>query len=114
MKAEESILDSVKKLNNLYSDYDTFDTDMILNINQVFASLAQMGVGPPAPVEVQNKNDGWDLFSEDPITIGLVKTYVALKVRQVFDPPSSSILSQAIDNRCNELEFRLRVQGGEV
>ena len=42
----ESILTSVKKMIGIAEEYEHFDNDIIININAVFADLAQMGVGP--------------------------------------------------------------------
>lgn len=38
-----------------------------------------------------------------------VKSYMACKVRMLFDPPTSSATMQALQNMCNELEWRLNV-----
>ena len=38
-----------------------------------------------------------------------VKSYIACKVRMLFDPPTSSTTMQALQNMCSELEWRLNV-----
>lgn len=114
MNIQDSILNSVKKMNNIGPDYDAFDTDMILCINQAFASLTQMGVGPITSFMIDNAETKWDEYSDDEILISLVKPYISLRVRQIFDPPTSSALSEAINERVRELEFRLRIQGGDM
>ena len=40
----------------------------------------------------------------------MVKTYIYLKVRQIFDPGTSSALNNAIEAQISELEWRLSVQ----
>jgi hypothetical protein len=43
-----------------------------------------------------------------------VKTYVFLKVRQLFDPPSTSYLITAVEKQIQELEWRLNVHREET
>ena len=38
-----------------------------------------------------------------------MRSYVALKVRMLFDPPQSSTVMEAVKNRISELEWRLYV-----
>lgn len=104
----ESILTSIKKLIGMTEDYDAFDTDIIIHINSVFMILNQLGVGPSKPFRIIDKNDLWaEFLSEDDKNFDAVKTYVYLKTKIVFDPPSSSIIMQAMKEAINELEWRL-------
>lgn len=41
--------------------------------------------------------------------IEAVKSYVALKVKLLFDPPQSSTVMEAVKNQISELEWRLYV-----
>ena len=105
---EESILTSVKKIIGMTEDYDVFDADMIMHINTVFMILRQLGVGPADGFVIYSKDDVWsDFIPADDIRFEGVKTYVALKTRLVFDPPSSSIVKACIDENIKELESRL-------
>lgn len=104
----ESILTSVKKLIGMTEDYDAFDTDIIIHINSVFMILNQMGVGPSEGFRITGKDEIWtDFIPEDDLDFEAVKTYVYLKTRIVFDPPSSSGIMQAIKDAINECEWRL-------
>lgn len=104
----ESILTSVKKLIGMTEDYDAFDTDIIIHINSVFMILNQMGVGPSEGFRITGKDEIWtDFIPEDDLDFEAVKTYVYLKTRLVFDPPSSSGIMQAIKDAINECEWRL-------
>ena len=40
-----------------------------------------------------------------------IKSYVYLKVRLLFDPPSSSSVSDSMRNMISELEWRINVEG---
>lgn len=104
----ESILISIKKLLGIAEDYDHFDPDLIMHINTVFMILHQMGVGPKeAPFMIEDEGAIWDNFIKDAKDLQPVKTYIALKVKLVFDPPTSSSHLQAINDTIKELEWRL-------
>lgn len=106
----ESILTSVKKLLGIAEEYTAFDPDIIMSINSVFTILQQLGVGPDAGFSISDVTATWsDYFgdSEEVVKAEAVKNYVALKVKSMFDPPTSSSVMQATTNMTNELEWRL-------
>lgn len=108
----ESILTSVKKLLGIAEEYTAFDPDIIMSINSVFAILEQLGVGPDGGFSITDSSTTWnDYFgaSEDIEQNEAVKNYIALKVKLMFDPPTSSTVMQATTNMTNELEWRLNV-----
>ena len=106
---EESILTSIKKLVGMDSDYGPFDTDLIIFINSVFSTLAQLGVGINSGFSIEDEEDVWSDFIEDPIQLGFVKTYIYLKVRLIFDPPNNSTIVKAYEEQIKELESRLNI-----
>ena len=106
----DSILMSVKKLLGVAEEYTAFDPDIIMSINSVFTILQQLGVGPDAGFSITDKNATWDqFFTGDVVKAEAIKNYVALKVKFMFDPPTSSSVMQATTNMTNELEWRLNV-----
>lgn len=106
----ESILTSIKKLLGLEESYEQFDVDIIMHINTVFMVLTQLGVGPSSGFSIKDKSSSWDDFlGSDSAKIASVKTYMALRVRLLFDPPSSSVVVEAIKENIKELEWRLTV-----
>lgn len=107
---EESILITIKKLLGLGEDYNVFDMDIIIHINMVFNILNQMGVGPKEGFIIKDENDLWSDYVRDSRKLEMVKTYIYLKVRQIFDPGTSSALNNAIEAQISELEWRLNVQ----
>lgn len=115
---EEKILSSIKKLLGLNDSVTVFDTDIVIHINTVFASLAQMGVGPKNSdgenigFKISTGNEVWGDFTANDILIENVKTYVYIKVKMVFDPPTSSALIDAYNAQAKELEWRLYTQEG--
>lgn len=103
----ESILSSVKKLLGIQEDYEHFDADIIIHINSVFSVLNQLGVGPEVPFVIFDKSAVWSDFIEDNEEIQMVKSYMALKVRLLFDPPQNTATAEAFKAQCDEYEWRL-------
>lgn len=105
----DSILTSVKKLLGITEEYEIFDGDLIIHINTVFMILNQLGVGPDKPFTITDKTALWSDFIGDADNIESVKTYVFMKVKNMFDPPQSSAVAEASNNIISELEWRLNV-----
>lgn len=105
----ESILTSIKKMLGLDEDYTHFDTDIIIHINTIFMTLQQLGVGPPNGFTIRDKEDKWTDFI-DTNQMEAVKTFVYLRVRLLFDPPTNSFLVDAMERQIREIEWRLNVQ----
>lgn len=103
----DSILTSIKKLLGITEEYEAFDADIIMHINTVFTILNQLGVGADG-FYITDKTAVWSDFLSDR-KIEAVKTYVGLKVRTMFDPPTNSAVMQAMDKSISELEWRLNV-----
>ena len=83
----ESILTSIKKMLGITEEYEHFDSDLIIHINSVFMILTQLGVGPPSGFSVQDKSATWKEFISDETKLQLVKSYMQMKVKLLFDPP---------------------------
>ena len=105
----DSILNSIKKLLGITEDYKHFDPDIIIHINSVFFTLNQLGVGPEDPFIIEDESATWDEFSPDG-DVEAVKSYVGLKVKLLFDPPTHGSLMSAIQEQIKEYEWRLNVQ----
>lgn len=113
----ESILTSIKKMLGIEENYTHFDADLVMHINSVFFILTQMGVGPSSGFTIQDKSGTWNAFLQgDPTKLALVKSYIFLKVRLLFDPPQSSFAVESINRQISEFEWRLNIAcdpGGE-
>ena len=110
----ESILTSIKKLLGIAEEYEQFDFDIISHINSVFAILTQLGVGPSEGFSITDKYTIWDDYITDDLIIHPVKTYMFLKVKQMFDPPDRSAIADASNKVINELEWRLLIQADKT
>lgn len=106
----ESILTSTKKILGLEDDYTAFDSDIIMHINSVFSILNQMGIGPENGFAISDAEETWDTYLDDDLRLNSVKTYVYLRVRMLFDPPTTSYLINSMKEQIQELEWRLNTQ----
>ena len=106
--AHESILTSIKKLLMIDEDYEAFDTDIIIHINTFLTRLYQVGVGVPN-FYIVDKSATWDQFLIDESKFQQAKTYVYLRVRLIFDPPTSGAANEAMKETLRELEWLLCV-----
>lgn len=105
----DSILKSVKKMLGMTEEYTVFDPDIVMHINSVFFILSQMGVGPKEGFSIEDETAKWEDFIPCGASLEAVKTYVYLKVRLMFDPPQSSVLTESINRQISEMEWRLNV-----
>lgn len=107
----DSILTSVKKLLGIAEDYTHFDIDIIMHINTVFMELNQIGVGPEEGFAIEDKHDLWSDFipPTDTVLFEGAKSYMALRVRLLFDPPLNAAVIESINRQVERLEWRLNV-----
>ena len=106
----ESILVTIKKLLGVGEEDTAFDTDIIVGINSVFNILLQLGVGPSTGFSITDKTTTWSDYISDLSKLEMVKSYIYMKVRLMFDPPSTGSLMEALKGQISELEWRLNVQ----
>ena len=104
----ESILDSVKKVIGPSASYEVFDPDLIIHINTLFFTLYQLGV-TEEPFVITGNEETWEDFHSGS-DLEAVKTYVCLKTRMYFDPPTNSALISTINEQIKELEIRLNYE----
>lgn len=109
----ESILQSIKKLLGIQPEYTAFDQDILIHINTVFAMLNQLNIGPPEGFYVADENVTWDSYITS-FNLTMIRTFVYLKVKLIFDPPSSTAVIESINRTLGEIEFRLYVEGDQI
>lgn len=105
----ESILTSIKKMLGITEEYEHFDPDIILCINSAFSILTQLGVGPEEGFAIRDATPTWADFIGGDLRMEMVKSYMYLKVRLLFDPPVGTALLAAMERQVSELEWRLNV-----
>lgn len=109
-----SILQSIKKLLGIAEEYEAFDTDIIIHINSVFSILTQLGVGPVNGFYITGHHEAWEDYMPTSPRLEMVKTYMYLKVRLLFDPPTSSAAIDSANRLISELEWRLNVAAESI
>lgn len=107
-----SILGSVKKNLNIPDEVDVFDPDLLMHINTTLAKLNQMGIGPEEPLMVEDSSATWDELCTGKLD-AMVRSYVFLEVRLLFDPPTASVLT-SYEKKRDELEWRLNVADDDL
>lgn len=106
---ENSILKSTKKILGLSDTYNAFDLDILTHINAVFAELDQLGIGPVNGYFIEDDAATWDDFLVPDNQRSLVRTLMFLKVRLLFDPPTTSFHLEAAKNQIEKYEWLLNV-----
>ena len=105
----DSIFNSVKKVVGLLGDDDSFDEDILLHINSVVSTLRQLGLSIPADFYVRDDVQTWQNLLGEFRDLDLVKSYMTMKVRLMFDPPSSSFGLKSMEEMAKEYEWRINV-----
>ena len=92
-----SILNSIKVQLGIPESHTEFDQMIQLDINTAFDILNQ----------IESDLDEWDQFICQ-VNTEMVKRYVAMKVREMFDPPSGAA-EDALTRQLDEITWRLSV-----
>lgn len=106
----DNILSSIKKLLGIPTEETAFDSDIIMHINSVFMILNQLGIGPTDGFTISDDYALWSDFIPEGQNLELVKSYMYMKVRLLFDPPTNSSVLTSMEKTINEFEWRLNVQ----
>jgi hypothetical protein len=109
-----SILTSTKKILGIEETDTSFDLDILTHINSVFSTLNQLGIGPEQGFAIEDATPTWDAFLGTDPRLNQVKSYVYLRLRLIFDPPTSSYAITAMEKQVAEFEWRLNVYREET
>ncbi len=107
---DDSILDTIKRTVGVSVDDESFDVDLIVAINSALMVLADIGVGPSNGMVITGPGETWSMFFGGREDFEMVKSFVTLKVRLLFDPPTSSFVLDSMKNLAAEYEWRLNVR----
>lgn len=102
----ETILNATKKKLGIVPEYNVFDDQLLLDINTAFSILHQLGVGPDEGIEV-DETTTWDVVVTQP-RLNMIKSFVYIKVRLMFNPPSSSFALNEMTKELDELTWRIK------
>lgn len=107
----ESILITIKKLLGITEEYEHFDLDIVTHINSVFVILNQLNVGPKEGYYISANDDPkktWaDYLGSDYKSLSIIISYMHLKVKMLFDPPTIGTVTEANNNLLSEMEWRI-------
>lgn len=105
----DSILITIRKGLGIDDDYSGFDNEIIIAINNAIFSLSQLDIGP-ADFKITDTTETWTQLYNSVTNLEAVKSYILLKTRLEFDPPTSSFLLDAINKQIEQIEWRLMVE----
>lgn len=103
----ESVLESTKKKLGLAKDYVAFDEDVLSHIGVAINTLEQLGVFAPGVHSVEDYDYTWEQLLNGDGRLNMVKSYIYLKVKTLFDPDQSGFLVTARNDQLKEMEWRL-------
>jgi hypothetical protein len=104
-----TILADVKELLGIGPDVKNFDAGLVMHINSAITTLTQLGVGPAEGFVIEDTT-AWPALIGERKDLEVIRSYIYLKVRLLFDPPQNSFLVKSIEDQCIEDEFRIEVQ----
>lgn len=111
---EDSIFKSIKGFLGIQEEDNGFDQDILLHINTMLSNLYQLGVGDESK-HIFGAEETWtDLFYDNLELIDLIKEYIFLKTKLMFDPPSSSFVLNALAEQADEVQWRIHIQAEGV
>lgn len=104
----DSILTSIKLQLGISEDDDSFDTQVITHINTVLSDLYQIGVGTEGFV-IEDEYSTWTDFIPYETFCKLIgiETYVYMRVKLIFDPPTNSAVLTSMQQQIERFEWRL-------
>lgn len=106
----DSILSSIKDSLGIDESDKGFDNEIKPLINRTFLSLIQLGVKPIGGPRINSELDTWkDKFGERD-DLDAIQTYIYLKVKLVFDPPTNGSVIDVMKEDIKELEWRINTQ----
>lgn len=105
----DSILITIKKMLGLDASYEVFDPELIVYINTALMTLEQVGLGTNGFV-ITGSSETWNQAITDPTKFEGAKTYIYIRTRLAFDPPTNSSLLKSLEDTMRELEWRLNVK----
>jgi len=108
-EVQNGILDTTKKLLGIHPDDPSYDGQIVTSINSVFATLQQLGVGPIDGFSIEDNVVTWDAYLLGDKNLNQVKSYMYLRVRLMFDPPSTSFAIESMQKQADQMEWRLQV-----
>lgn len=103
------VLIDIKKLIGFDEDYNAFDQDIVIQINSALSILKQIGVEVLSNVTIDGSEDWEDILGEH-ADIEMIKNYIYMKTKLVFDPPVNGSVMESIKEQIKEFEWRINFE----
>lgn len=104
-----SILNTIKSMLNIDPEITEFDSDLIVLINTSLSTLYQLGVGDKQ-FSITGSTEKWSDLLTDESYLEMIKSFIFIDVKIVFDPPTSSIVMEAYKETRKEYIWRINSQ----
>lgn len=105
-----SILADTKKVLGVQDSDKSFDPDILMHVNSTLVIVKQLGLGPDPMIYLEDDSKTWDDLALTPEQLNLCKTYMFLRVKMLFDPPTMGFLITATQEQLTEYEHRLSME----
>lgn len=107
---EETILTTIKRdMSGLTEDNHDFDAEILDHINTYLRTLNRFGIGVES--FCADANSVWSDFLGSHVDYySSAKTYIALKIKYWWDPPTVGAAVNAIQEALKEIEFDLMIR----
>ena len=105
----DSILTTIKEMLGITEEYTHFDIDIIAHINTALSILSQIGVTKTKGFSIRDSWATWDSIINPGTDLEMIKTYIFMKVKLIFDPPQSSGAVESMKQLISEFEWRISV-----
>ncbi len=106
----DTVLNNIKEMLSIPSDVTVFDPEISIHIESALMVLGQLGIGDEIEPVTITVDTVWTDVLGDRKDLAAAKSFVYLKTRLGFDPPSTSYLIEAMERQITELSWRLTSQ----
>lgn len=101
-----TILEDIKQTQGVTVGNLGFDGELLIHINASVSELAQLGVSEFDDLEIESTTP-WPAFGNTILT-GLIKQYMAIDTRAIFDPIASATIADAFESQKQQLAGRIQ------
>ena len=102
-----NVLETIKKVLGIANEDSSFDNDILLYINSALGILYQLGVSEDLTDMIIDQDTSWTEIFGERDDLEIVKTYIGLRVKSMFDPPTNSAAIEALNRIISEFEWRI-------
>lgn len=104
-----TLLTEIKKQLCVGNDTTAFDDEIQSYISPILLTLNELGALSDEEMTLLLQDPNLDIntiFKDDIRAVAI--TYIGMKVKLIFDPPSTSFVLEAFNRQLEELEWRMR------